>query len=406
MKTIINLLRGIVSLTVRAPFPERLMNLCAQQRLDFWGVEWLDGHTFTVDIHRDDLKRFRELAERLGCQAEVGARRGLPFFLARFRKRYTFLIGLALSLAAVAVLSSVVFTVQVTGNQRVPSAQILGELRRLGLRPGAFGPALELRQISQEAITALDQISWMGINLYGTRAEVVVREAVEPPEVLDEGGCYDVVAAADGVVTRVEPMRGEALVEEGSVVLAGDVLITGRVSMEPPKYSDQPVRYYNTHARGRVLARTWRVLTAKIPLTASVKDYTGEEESRYSVTFFGYPIEFFRNSSISWSCYDKITETVPLRLGDTVLPAAWVRERYRAYEPRQTQVDPEAAQALLEGELQKRLEGLIGEDGGVESAQFSAQVKDGWLAVTLSAQCTEQIGREMQAYYPETDPAS
>ena len=38
--------------------------------------------------------------------------------------------------------------------------------------------------------------------------------------------------------------------------------------------SDQPVRYYQTHARGRVEARTWRTLTASIPLTAQVKAYT------------------------------------------------------------------------------------------------------------------------------------
>ena len=55
--------------------------------------------------------------------------------------------------------------------------------------------------------------------------------------------------------------------EEGDTVTEGEILISGTVSMEPPMYSDQPVRYYQTHARGRVEARTWRTLTASIPLS-------------------------------------------------------------------------------------------------------------------------------------------
>ena len=65
-------------------------------------------------------------------------------------------------------------------------------------------------------------------------------------------------------------------------------------------YSDQPVRYYQTHARGRVEARTWRTLTASIPLTAQVKAYTGEEKSRFTLTVLGYPVEFYQNAGISW----------------------------------------------------------------------------------------------------------
>lgn len=38
----------------------------------------------------------------------------------------------------------------------------------------------------------------MSINLYGTRLEVVVRDAVEPPELAGEDGYYDIVAETDG----------------------------------------------------------------------------------------------------------------------------------------------------------------------------------------------------------------
>lgn len=404
MKSIVNLLRGILELTIQGPFPERLLNLCAQQGVTFWGLQWEDEHTFSLEIRRCDRKKLIELAQRVGCEVTQGGSRGLPFFLGRFRKRYTFLVGFALSLAAVCILSNFIFTIQVTGNERVPTAQILGELRRLGLRPGVYGPGLELKQMSQEALITLEDLSWMTINLYGTRAEVIVREVIEPPELVEERGCYDIISQADGLVLQVEPHNGEALVQEGDTILAGDILITGHVSMKPPQYSDAPVRYFQTHARGRVLARTWRTMTAKIPVTAAVKAYTGEDKNLYSLTIFGHRIDFYRNSSISWPFYDKITKVYPAVLGQVRLPLSWTRESFRAYQPQSVEVDRDAAQTLLEEQLLKRLEQVVGEDATVESTQFSAHVKDGWLTVTLTAQCQEEVGREVPADYGPEKP--
>lgn len=400
MRSIVNFLLGVVTVTAQGPFPERLLNLCAQDRLTFWGLVWRDELTFTICLRRHDYPRLEALAGRLGCTLTRDGERGLPAFLLRFRRRYTFLAGLALSLAAVGILSNVIFTVQVTGNETVSTVKILGELRRLGLRPGAYGPALELRQLSQEALLALDELSWLGINLYGTRAEVIVREAVEPPELIEEEGCSDIVAKIDGLVTEVEATNGEALVAEGDVVAAGDVLITGNVSMEPPLYSDLPTRYFQTRARGLVYARTWRVLTAEIPLSADVKAYTGKEIKRYSLTFFANRLNFWRNSSISMPAYDKITTVTPLALpGGVELPVLWTVERCREYNTNPVEVDSQAAQSLLEERLGEVLAALVGEDGEIVSDHYSARVRDGRLSVTVNAECTEQLGKEIPADY-------
>ena len=83
-----------------------------------------------------------------------------------------------------------------------PSAIILSELQRLGVKPGAYGPALDRAALANEALIALPELSFMAINLHGTRIEVVVREAEQVPELLDEGTPADVVAAADGIIPR------------------------------------------------------------------------------------------------------------------------------------------------------------------------------------------------------------
>lgn len=395
MRHLMNLIRGMVRVRLTGLFPERIVNLCAQAGIDFWAMEWLDEHTVRFTTRRGSLGLLEELAGRVGCEVERESSRGLPDFLGRFRTRYAFLAGLLLALCAVSFLSRFVLTVEVSGNERVPSAVILSQLRRLGVRPGAYGPALDRKQLAQEALVELKDLSWMAINLHGTRVEVIVREAIKEPERIDETGWFDIVAQADGIVTHIEPEQGDALVGDGDVVARGDVLISGTVTLEPPLYSDAPTRYYQTHARGRVWARTWRVLTDAIPVETETKDYTGAEKSVWSVNFFGRRMKIFGNTGISWPMYDKITTVRPAVLpGGRELPLALHRETYREYLPRTVEVDREAAQALLEEQLQKQLAALIGEDGTVESTQFSARVSGGRLEVTLTAQCLEEIGEE------------
>lgn len=395
MRKLMNLILGMVVLKLTGPFPERLINLCAQEGIDFWAMEWLDEHTVRLTTRRHTLRRLEALAQRAGCEVERESSRGLPDFLGRFRTRYAFLLGLVLALCAVSVLSRFVLTIQVTGNETVSSAVILSQLRQLGVRPGVYGPGLERKQLAQELLVRTEGLSWAALNLYGTRLEVVVRERIKTPERVDESGYFDIVAEADGVVTHIEPELGEAAVREGDVVAKGDVLISGAVAMPPPKYSELPTRYYQTHARGRVWARTWRVITAVIPAQAMVKDYTGGEKNIWSVNFLGWRVKIFGSTSISWPMYDKITTVRQAVLpGGEVLPLSLSRETVREYRPRAAEVDLTAAQALLEERLLRQLEGLVGEDGEVESTQFAARVSGGRLEVTLTAQCLEEIGEE------------
>lgn len=395
MRKLMNYLRGMVVLRLTGPFPERLINLCAQEGIDFWAMEWIDGHTVRLTTRRRTLSRFEELAGRAGCEVERESSRGLPYFLGRFRTRYGFLVGLAFALCAVSVLSRFVLTVQVSGNEVVPTAVILSQLRQLGVRPGVYGPALNRRQLAQELMVRVDGLSWAALNLHGTRVEVIVRESIKTPERVDESGYFDIVAEADGVITHLEPEQGDAAVQEGDVVAKGDVLISGTVTMEPPLYSELPPRYYQTHARGRVWARTWRFLTASIPVEATVKDYTGTEKSVWSLNILGRRVKIFGSTSISWPMYDKITSVHQAALpGGEELPLSLNRETFREYQPRTVEVDQAAAQALLEEQLLKQLDALTGEDGEVESTQFTARVNGGRLEVTLTAQCLEEIGEE------------
>ena len=396
MKRAVNYVRGTVVLTARGLFPERLLNLCAQEGVPCWGAEWTDRCVLRLITYRCRLPLIQKLARRAGCELQVEEQRGLPSLLRRFRRRYAFLIGLALSLSAVCILSKFVLTIDVTGNEVVSTGRILTQLQREGVHPGVYGPGIDRKAVAQRALLALEDLSWMSINLYGTRLEVVVREAVKSPELVDDEGYYDIVSEADGIITQVEPLEGEAAVVEGDTVARGDLLISGLVTIQPPMYSDQPARHYETHARGEVYARTWRTLEAVIPLQAQVKQYTGESCTLWSLRLLEHEVNFYKNSSIPGLGYDKIKTVYQLTLpGGRGLPMMLTAERCRAYETKTVPLNREAAQKLLEDRLFVRLQQAIGADGQIIQTDYAAQVTGELLRVTLNAECREEIGREV-----------
>lgn len=300
-------------------------------------------------------------------------------------------------IGAVGFLSRFLLVVEVTGNETVPDAVILSELSRLGVCPGAYGPAIREGQTANEALLALPDLAYMAINIHGTRAEVSVREAVKQPELLAEDVPADVVAAADGIILSLRVDAGRALAAEGDIVAAGETIIAGVMELHGPEYSEVELGSLVVHAAGSVRARTWRTLSESIPLTAWEKVYTGGERTLRSVKILWKQVDFFQNYSISWANYDRIAETRPLTLAGWELPAAVTTVTARAYTLEPAEIDPGEAQTRLEGLLRQRLDALMeAREGRVLRTDYLARVQGGVLTVTLLAECEEELARTVE----------
>ena len=398
MKKLINLLLGYVELRVTGAFPERLLNLCAQNRLQFWKLCWMDETSFTFRISLKDRGRLDELARRSMCELDERSRRGAVVTAGRLvERRWGFVAGMALCFLAVSFLSRFLLVVEVTGNETVPAAVILSQLQRVGVRPGAYGPAIQEKEAANAALLGLPELSYLAINIYGTRAEVVVREAEKKPQVVDESVPADIVARTDGMIEEINAEAGRALFQDGDIVAKGEVLITGELDLKEPEGSTVDLGRLIVRASGQVTARTWRILEETIPLSAQVKEYSGEERTGYGIKILWLDLDFFENSSISGERYDKITRTEQLRLFDRSWPVWLTTETARVYTLSEGTIDREAAQARLEQALLFRLEQLMRESRGeVLRTDFSAREEGGRLTVTLLAECREEIGRTVE----------
>ena len=395
LKRAVKLLRGSVRVRAQCAYPERVLNLCSARGIEFWEVRWLSALELSFCVARTDLRALRRAAEGCGAEFSVERTAGAPFFLARFRRRYVLLAGLALCALLLAVNSLFIWDLEVTGNESVPTERILRVLAENGVRRGTFVYSFRSREVCNRVLPELRELCWVAVNVRGCRAYVQVRERVRAPERVNESAPTNVVARRAGLVTEVRALDGEKKVLPGTSVREGQLLIAGVVDTGGTENPSVATRFLA--GKGSVRARTWYELSVYIPLTMEEKVYTGEKKERLTLIWGEKRLKIgAKGSSIVRADCDKIKEQKQWELlGLLTLPVTWEKETYLPYETRAYTRSRDEAEQLGRDALEEYLAGLLEEDGSVTSRRFASAVQGDALLVTLSAECEEQIGREV-----------
>ena len=383
------LLQGSVRLEAVGALPSGLLNACARAGVPFWEAEPAGDCTLRLTVRRRDVRRVRRLAVSAQCTVRMCAERGAPRYARRLRRRWALLIGLPVCLVLWFLSSLFLWDIDVVGNETVPDSTILRALDDNGVYVGSFWPAFTSDMIRCGVLLQLPELRWITVNVHGSRATVIVRERTPVPQIVEERQPADIVAAKAGVVSRLEIFAGAPSVETGQTVLPGELLVSGLV---PSTFS--PARL--VHAAADVQARTWYDSTALAPLMRQEKTPTGDGFTHWAVALGKQRINFYRNSSISHPGYDKIIKETQLGVrGVFAFPVTIIRERFERYELHETAVEPEQAEAALRQRLLQQLSRELG-DGTALSVRFSVSAQGSLLAVTLRAECLENIAHTVE----------
>lgn len=395
LKKAVKLLRGSVCVRAKSAYPERMLNLCSARGIEFWDVRWIDDTALSFCVARGDLRALRRAAE--GCGAEVSIERtaGTPFFFARLRRRHALFAGGILCAALLLVNSLFIWDFEVTGNETVPTETILHALREHGVHRGTFIYSFRSQDICNRVLPELKDLCWVAVNVRGCKAYVQVRERVRAPERVNESEPTNVIAAKPGLITKVRALDGEKRVLPGTSVQQGQLLIAGVVDTGGTEKPSVTTRFLA--GKGEVWARTWYDLTVRVPLTYEKKVYTGKEKRSHTLIWGENRLKIgAKGSSICNVDCDKIKNQTQWTLfGLFTLPVTWETETLLPYELEVTPRSRADAEAQGKDMLETYLDALLGEAGSVTQRRFSTAVEGDTLVVTLSAECEEQIGKEV-----------
>lgn len=226
LNTLLRWLRGYVAFEGVSRCPERFMNLTVRRGIRLWDACPTENGV-SGKLKLSDYRAIRTTARKCRIRLRVTERHGLPFLIARYRRRRGLAVGAVLGVLLLVFLSQFVWTVECTGCSSVSETRLCEVLRQNGLSPGSFKGLLDVNQIKRQTLLQVEELGWMSVNLQGSRAVVEVREKAKKPPVSTNTKPCNIKAMCDGVVTELRVRRGTAKVLRGSGVRKGDLLVSG-----------------------------------------------------------------------------------------------------------------------------------------------------------------------------------
>jgi sporulation protein YqfD len=319
-------LYGYLTIVVKGVHPERFINMAIARGIQLWDLSWDSTDTLTVKIYAQSFRTLRHVARQSRCRVRICRKSGFPFLIKRFRRRRMLLIGAIVFVLALYFLSSLIWTVDVSGTRKLSSAQVKELVAAEGLKPGNFCFQLDRDQIENQLLRQLPEVSFVEVNIQ-PRAKVKVVEKKTPAP--SQGPCH-IVAKKEGVIDSILVLEGQGMVKEGDLVKKGQVLISGAIypplpepdpAKPEPQLSDQkPVSFVN--AQGVVYGKYWYRFYGEALLDEVVKEKTGRQVRRYSIIMGGKELIIKGPEEIPYKYYESQTKSKILRWRNQTLPGA------------------------------------------------------------------------------------
>ena len=304
-------LMGYLVIHLQGSTMERFLNMASFKRIDLWHIQNTDGK-ITARVSRKHFKKLQEIADKTGCRYHIIHRRGLPFWLFRYRKRQILLLGAVAFVGFLSFLTSFIWAIDVEGHERIAHHEIIDAVHAQGLQLGTFRHTLHKHAIEEHLLNTFDDMSFVNIGVSGTRAVITISENVPQADIYDRQTPTQLVSQAAGIVQRLEVSAGEPLVAVGDIVAIGDVLVSSFIQPDP---EISPGFFTYVHSAGQVYAYVYYNLNFDIPRLIAEQVPTGRTRNNYSLQLMGRGISlpnFFPN----FQKYDIITTRTYLNFGE------------------------------------------------------------------------------------------
>ncbi len=383
-----NFIKGYIQVEIEGFYIERFFNICAKEGIKLWGTRRKNSTSVITNIDLENFKKIRKISKKTQCKIKIKRKRGVPFFIKKYKNRKVF-VFLFFSLIAIIIgLSNFIWNIEVVGNVNISSDEIINELNDNGIRQGVFKYKIDTNKVIEKMRLKDDRISWIGIKIEGTNVRVSIVETVKKPEILDESEYCDVIAKKEGIITKISVTNGTALKQVGDVVENGEKLIGGWME---GKYTG--VRYM--HASGEVEAKVWYISEKEENYIQQEKRETQNTENKYGIILNKKTINFYKRLS-KFEKYDTIETKNKIKISNNFyLPIEFKKVTNYEYRFNKKEYTQDTLQEKIVNELEEQMKGDI-EGKQIVNRNVNIEPTESGLKIKLIYEVIESIGVEQK----------
>ena len=379
---IFHFLNGYVILSVAGNNKEKFISKAAETGYKIFDIKY-DGDEIKVKMPVSDYRRILELTGI--WKIKVNKRCGLPFFIARLKKKKGVLAVLCLFVLTLTAGSQFIWSIDYDADKDVNINNIEAAAEYAGLKIGAFKPTLKKpEELKNIILNNSDGICWCWVYIRGTKAVIRARKSIIPPEIFDGDTPCDIIAARNGIIKRVITKKGRLTVENNQSVTAGETIISGTFDFDDAKG-------YQVHSKGIVEAYTNHTKSGIYKQYYCYKTYTGRVQRFLTLKLYKWEIPLYIKDRIRFQNYDSTQRHFDADYIGIGLKTNEIKE----YETQKEPISYETAVSFAEKELERDISReLLPKSQLISKNCTHERIDEETVKVTVTMDFIEEIGTE------------
>ena len=272
-------LAGTITVQIEGFFTERFINLCRINNIKIWEIRNIVKGVIRFKMNISDFKKLRSITKKTKCKVSIKEKKGIYFTLFKYRKRKIMFIFLFLIIFFSIAFSTFVWSIDIVGNERIDKNVIMSELKESGLYVGKSKIGLDKKEVVNELRAKDNELSWVGIEVDGTRAIIKIVEKTRMDEKdIQQTNIGDIKATKSGVITKLVSENGTSKFKVLDYVNKGDVLIEGNV------YDRNNEVIGEVSAKGYAMVDNIYTIEKEYMYKTYNKEYTNKKRTTFGIT--------------------------------------------------------------------------------------------------------------------------
>ena len=371
----ISFIRGYYTVTVEGLDTESFLNYLIRNKIYVYNVNRMEKSKIQFNIDRNNYKKLKKIHRSNKFKIKVKKQTGIPFIAKRIYTYRGMVICAIISLIILMSTSQFVTDVYITAPEGIDKTALKKELYIQGVKPGVYKKSIDRKIVRENIMGKFKQIAYVSINVKGTNIFVNITKKDESQNSDENSNYCNIIAQKDGIIEKIVPRSGEAIVQEGDIVKKGDVLINGA----------------NTTAQPEVWAMTFYEAKKTSNYIDIKNQRTGNKKNVYTISFYDKKYKILRN--IKYRDYEIENNIKELRIGDYTFPVKITVSTFYEVKKVENKIDVEKLKKELSSKVLKQLEYTIPVSARILDVKDKYNVDKSMIEYVVTVTTKEDIAK-------------
>lgn len=371
----ISFVRGYYTIVVEGVDTESFLNYLIRNKIYVYNVNRIEKTKIQFNIDRDNYRKLKKIHRSNKFNIKVKKQTGIPFIAKRIYTYRGMVICAIISLIILMSTSQFVTDVYITAPEGIDKTALKKELYIQGVKPGIYKKSIDRKTVRDNIMGKFNQIAYVSINVKGTNIFVNITKKDESQNSQENSNYCNIIATKDGIIEKVVPRSGEAVVEEGDIVKKGDVLVNGA----------------NTTALPEVWATTFYEAKKSSNYIDIKNQRTDNKKKVYTISFYDKKYKILRN--IKYKDYEIENKTHELKLGDYTFPIKITVSTFYEVRKVENKIDVKKVKEELSRAVLKELDYTIPVSARIVDSKDKYNVNKSMVEYIVTVTTSEDIAQ-------------